>query len=184
MKKWNVVRKVLGERGSSIVELLISTMMAVIIGAACMEFYVTQHMNWLMQSEVASIQQGARVCLDEMATLLRMGGYGLDSTHPAFEVDSNMMVVYYYNDSTAGIDTTMFAISNANSEHPALVRQKNGGTQELYAEDIESLSITPLSSSVVQLQLTARAEDTDSDFIGGDGYRRRTYTTVVRLRNM
>ena len=60
------------ERGMSIIELLIATVLSLIVISAALEFYVSQHKNWLMQNEVAEVQQNARVCVDEIASTLRM----------------------------------------------------------------------------------------------------------------
>ena len=171
------------ERGTALIEVLIAGLMTAIVAGATMEFYVTQHKNWLMQTEVADVQQCARACLDEMAGELRMGGYGL-TTHAPFAVGTDSLAVYYQGDSAGVVDTILFFVNSSDPDHPMFYRQKQNGTLELYAEDIEALTVTPLSARVLELRITARGSKPDAEFISGDGYRRRTYSTRVTLRNM
>ncbi len=171
-----------GERGTTLIEVLIAGLITTIVAGATMEFYVSQHKNWLMQTEVSDVQQCARACLDEMAGELRMGGYGLD-THAAFAIGSDSLAVYYQGDSAGVVDTVLYFVDSYDPDHPMFFRQKQNGTPELYAEDIEALTVTALSARVLELLITARGPKPDAEFIGGDGYRRRTYSTRVTLRN-
>lgn len=171
------------ERGTTLVEVLIAGLMTAIVAGATMEFYVSQHKSWLMQTEVADVQQCARACLDEMAGELRMGGYGL-TTHAPFAVGSDSLAVYYQGDSAGVVDTILYFVNKSDPDHPMFFRQRQNGTLELYAEDIEALTVTAVTPRVLDLSITARGSKPDTDFISGDGYRRRTYSTRVTLRNM
>lgn len=148
-----------------------------------MEFYVTQHKAWIIETEVSEIQQNARAALDEIGTKMKMGGYQV-GVHPAFEVGQDSIVVYYRNDSTAHIDTVSYFVDASNPQRPWLMRQLNSEDSEPYAENVEDITMTVLSSRLIELSLIARAGRPDSTIIDGDGYRRRTLTTQVRVRNM
>jgi len=170
-------------RGVTMVELLISSFLTVLVAGAAMSFYITQHKAWLIENEVGEIQQNARAALDEIAGTMKMGGYQVGA-HPAFEVGTDSVVVYFRNDSTAHIDTMAYFVDASSPSRPWLMRRLNHGTSEPYAENVESLTMSVLSSRLLELALVARASQPDSSIIAGDGYRRRTLTTQIRVRNM
>ncbi len=171
------------QRGVTLVEVLIASFLTVLVGAAAMEFYVTQHKTWIIETEVSEIQQNARAALDEIASKMKMGGYQVGA-HPAFEVGQDSIIVYYRNDSTAHIDTVAYFVDASNPSRPWLMRQFNSDAAEAYAENVETMTMTLLSSRLIELSLVARAGRPDSTIIDGDGYRRRTLTTQIRIRNL
>lgn len=171
------------QRGVTLVEVLIASFLTVLVGAAAMEFYVTQHKAWIIETEVSEIQQNARAALDEIASKMKMGGYQVGA-HPAFEIGQDSIIVYYRNDSTAHIDTVAYFVDASNPSRPWLMRQFNADAAEPYAENVENMTMTLLSSRLIELSLVARAGRPDSTIIDGDGYRRRTLTTQIRIRNL
>lgn len=170
------------QTGTTLVELLIASFLTVLVAAAALEFYLSSHKAWLVENEVAEIQQNARACLDEIGACLRLGGYQLKN-HPAYKIRPDSLVVYYRNDATATVDTVAYFVDDQNPKHPLLRRQLPGESSEILAENIEALTITAVSSRVLQVVLTCRADTPDSSLIDGDGYRRRTFSTQIRLRN-
>jgi prepilin-type N-terminal cleavage/methylation domain-containing protein len=81
---------------------------------------------------------------------------------------------------------------------PALRRDENtgGGAQPL-AENIEDLQFKyfdsnnppnetadPTKIAMIKVTVTARTKDPDPEFKGGNGYRRRTISSNIQLRNM
>lgn len=171
------------ERGTTLVEVLIASFLTVLVAGAAMEFYITQHKAWLIETEVGEIQQNARAALDEIAGRMKMGGYQV-GVHPAFEVGADSVVVYYRNDSTTNIDTVAYFIDASSPSNPWLMRRWNGDTPEHFAENVESLTLSVLSARLLEVSLVARANTPDSTVIDGDGYRRRTLTTQIRVRNL
>ena len=63
--------------GMTIVEFLIATLMSLIVGAAAMEFYVSQHESWITQENVSDVQQNLRATAQELSTKLRNAGAAL-----------------------------------------------------------------------------------------------------------
>jgi len=64
-------------RGITLVELLIGTLLTAVVGGAAMEFYVSQHDSWLTQQNISEAQQSLRVCIQELSTRLRNAGASL-----------------------------------------------------------------------------------------------------------
>jgi len=175
----NTVRS---ERGTTIVEVLIVAFLTALVAAAAMEFYVTQHKTWLVENDIAELQYNARATLDEIAGGLRMGGYHLRN-HPAYEVRPDTLVIYFRNEITTEVDTLTYFVQADSAYGSNLYRQPKDQSPSILAENIESLSLTKLGPNLIDIAITARSYKTDSPLIAGDGYRRRTYSTQVRLRN-
>jgi Tfp pilus assembly protein PilW len=170
------------ERGFTIVETLITAVLTLMVAGAAMEFYVTQHKTWMTEGEVAEIQYNVRASLDEIARALRMGGYQLRN-HPAFAIGSDSLVIYYRDETTAEVDTLTYFVAADNSSQYNLYKQPKGESPAVLAENVEAFALTKLGPNLIDISLTARALQSDSTLIHGDGYRRRTIGTQVRLRN-
>jgi Tfp pilus assembly protein PilW len=170
------------ERGMSILELLIASFLTVLLVSAALEFYLTSHKTWITQTDVAEIQQNARVCLDEMAGVMRMAGYGLPAGHPAFVVGSDSLTVYYQRNGS--VDTTLYYVYKPDSVAAYLMRQEDSGFPAVFSDGVEGITVTPVSPRIFELTLTARNDRPDQQTLPGDGYRRRTLTTEVMVRNL
>lgn len=170
------------QRGMSILEMLIATLLSAMVIAAALEFYVTQHHAWLMQDDVSEVQHNARACLDEIASQLRMAGYGLPPGHPPFAIGQDSITIYARGDSL--VDTTVYYVAYIDSVSPVLVRDLPSTGPRVYSDGIESLTVAQTGASLLQVTLVARSSRTEEEFLGGDGYRRRQLTTEVRARNL
>ena len=171
------------ERGVSLVELLIAGVLTIIVAAAAMEFYVSQHKTWLIEGAVAEVQYNVRTALDEIASALRMGGYQIPG-HPPYALGTDTLVIYFRDEVTTEVDTlTYFVGSDGNSQYN-LYKQHKNELAEVLAENVESFDLTKLGPNLIDISLTARTVKSDSVLVHGDGYRRRTFATQVRLRNM
>ena len=174
-----MLRRLKDQKGMTLVELIIAGLLTLVVGGAALEFYVSQHNQWLAQTDVSDMQQNLRVLLDELTTNIRSAGYGIMTSHPRIQLTSNTLTIYY-KDSTK-IDTTRYYVSNTDSLHPNLVKQLNQGSPQVFAENIESVQFAR-SGSLLTVTLVAREGRRDPEY-PGDGYRRRTLIADVELRN-
>jgi Tfp pilus assembly protein PilW len=172
-------RKLKNQRGMTLIEILIAGILTLIVGGVALEFYASQHNQWLAQTDVSDMQQNVRTLLDELTTNIRSAGYGIMTGHPRILLTSNTLTLFY-KDSTK-IDTINYYVSYADSLHPNLVKKINQGSPQVFAEDIESIQFTR-SGNIVTITLVAREGRKDPEY-ALDGYRRRTLTTDVELRN-
>ncbi|MCK4271975.1 prepilin-type N-terminal cleavage/methylation domain-containing protein [bacterium] len=62
--------------GFSLVEMLVATAILGIIVSSALSLYLTQQKQWLIQEQVAEMQQNIRVSMDELTRNLRMAGCG------------------------------------------------------------------------------------------------------------
>ncbi|MCK4224836.1 MAG: prepilin-type N-terminal cleavage/methylation domain-containing protein [candidate division Zixibacteria bacterium] len=171
--------RVKNQKGITLVELLIACLLTFIVGSAALEFYSSQHNQWLAQTDVSEMQQNARALKDELTTSIRSAGYGIIVGHPRMVVTSNTLTIYR-KDSTK-IDTIQYYLSTANPDHPSLVKQINQDTPQVFAEDIESVQFSR-SGNLITITLVAREGRRDPEY-AGDGYRRRTLIVSAEVRN-
>ena len=63
--------------GFSLVEMVVATAILGIIITSALSLYLTQQKQWLIQEQVADMQQNVRVSMDELTRNLRMAGCGV-----------------------------------------------------------------------------------------------------------
>jgi hypothetical protein len=80
----------LGERGFTVVEVLLATFLTSIIGIAALNFYSAEHNTLIVQQNVSDMQQNLRASVDEVVRNLRNAGANLpDGIQPVEMSDSN-----------------------------------------------------------------------------------------------
>ena len=170
--------KIIGQRGVGLVELFIAVTLTVLIGAVMLEFYISQHNQFLVQEEISDMQQNARFAMDEITRNIRIAGYGLTGS-PSISVGSDTLKIYFKNGSLT--DSVVYYISRANPLHPNLMKKIGSSTAQVYAENIDSLKFSQ-NGKLVNVRIVAR-EDTKDDHFTGDKYRRRILSSNVKVRN-
>jgi len=171
--------RIKNEKGMTLVELLIAGLLTFVLISAAFGFYVTQHNQWLAQTDISNMQQNSRVVIDELSRNIRSAGYGILSGHPSVRLTSDTLAIFR-QDSTK-IDTIRYYVSRADTLHPNLAKRINQQTAQIFAEDIESVQFM-LSGTIITVTLVAREGRRDPEYTG-DGYRRRTLITAVEVRN-
>jgi Tfp pilus assembly protein PilW len=171
--------RIKNQKGMTLVELLIAALMTFIVAGAALEFYSSQHNQWLAQTDVSDMQQNARALKDELTSNIRSAGYGIIAGHPRMLVTSNSLTIYR-RDSTK-IDTIRYYLSNGDPDHPALVKQINRDSPQVFAENIESV-LFARTGNLITVTLVAREGRRDPEY-ALDGYRRRTIIVSAEIRN-
>ncbi|MCK4606186.1 MAG: prepilin-type N-terminal cleavage/methylation domain-containing protein [candidate division Zixibacteria bacterium] len=72
-----------GQRGTSLLEVMIALVITGIVTAAILKAYVSQHKGYLIQEDVSDIQQNVRASIDELVRHCRMAGYDIPLGLPA-----------------------------------------------------------------------------------------------------
>ncbi|HVP35393.1 MAG TPA: hypothetical protein VMT04_00220, partial [Terriglobales bacterium] len=62
------------QRGTTLLELLISSIMALIIVGAGLELYLNQHKSWVIEGQITDMQQNGRVSIEELSNKIMMAG--------------------------------------------------------------------------------------------------------------
>jgi len=63
--------------GMTLLEILVASVIGVIATGAAVELYLHQHKSWIIQDGVSDLQQNGRAAIDEVASKVRMAGYGV-----------------------------------------------------------------------------------------------------------
>jgi hypothetical protein len=96
LKRWLKINK----RGLTLLELLISSVMALIIIGAGLGLYLNQHKTWIIEGQITDMQQNGRVSIEELSNKIMMAGYGLPSgVNPIIAKNTNpdtITVLYMY----------------------------------------------------------------------------------------
>jgi hypothetical protein len=131
------------ERGLTVVELLIGTLIAVAIGAATFEFYQAQHELYQAQVDIVERQGNLRFAADDLARQVRRAGY-LVNGGDLFRVSAayDTLEIFIGNDASLSVDTVRYYI-NRYDDPPSLIKQRNQTTPTIFAQGIDSAFFVP-----------------------------------------
>lgn len=136
-------RHLKGERGLTLIELLIGLLLAGIVAGATFKFYIAQHDLYLAQTDISERQGNLRVAMDEISRQIRRSGYLVPATQPLrTSAKFDTLQVYIGQPDTNAIDTFTYYINRADVP-PALVRRHNSQTPAIFAEGIDSVFFVP-----------------------------------------
>ena len=96
-----IARKLRGQSGVTLLELLVGAALATIVVSAVTQFYVTEHYSLNQQMDASEVQQNLRSALQEMTDQIRMAGYGLPrDMDPVVARNANPdSILFYYRKS-------------------------------------------------------------------------------------
>jgi hypothetical protein len=153
------------------------------------------HNNAINQEQVSDMQLSCRASLDQICSSLRVAGFKIDGAHAAYRINGESLFVFA--SISQPVDTVLYFLQSydeyelqlddslANSLEPRkLMIQVNNGTPVVYADNINTISYTPLSTSAVQVSLTVQPLRADEKFVVNEGFRMHTETERVKLRNL
>lgn len=166
--------------GFTLVELLIASVLASLITFIAMDAYLTQNEQLIVQEQVSDMQQRGRAALDEIAYNLRQCGFNTPDSVAACVIGDNpngpdTLTINHHGDDI------IYYVEDSDSLNPVLIKDVNDNPQT-YADGIEDLTVTAISSDLVQVNITARSASVDEST--AKDYRRRTYSMRIKLRNL
>lgn len=204
------------EKGFSLIELMIALALSGIIIGAIYNLYLKQSKSYVIQDQVAEMQQNGRVAIDMIVRDIRMAGFrgnppNAGVTTPISPTNSSTApdsITIQYDDGSGSVTTVTYDISGTDLRR---------NTQPL-AENIEDLQLAYIFADgdednlpddgdsdttndsgdirAVRINILARTSGEDPSFSGNrpqledhaaggtDGYRRRLFTTVAKVRNL
>jgi len=85
-----MIQKIKSQKGITLLELLIASVIALICTGAALELYISQQKGWLAQENISDMQQNGRASIDELVYHIRQAGYNLPgSLDPIIGVNSD-----------------------------------------------------------------------------------------------
>lgn len=108
----------LNEVGLTLMELLISSVLAVIVAGAGLQLYLNQHRTWIIEGQITDMQQNGRVAFEELSNKIMMAGYNLpNGVNPIISKNANpdtITVLYMYENGCQA--TLTLAMAQPSSE--------------------------------------------------------------------
>jgi len=169
-------KKIKNENGFTIIEMLVSVTIAMLIVGIAVTMFTAQRKTLSLQNELTEMRQNSRTALTMIGNDVRMAGYNAGGTLTVSEAGT----------ITFTVDTTIISYNHDASDLEINKKEDTGSYQPI-AENIETLNFTYSTDSsgstdTVTITIVARSTLSDSGY-SGDGYRRATVTTTVKLRN-
>lgn len=103
--------KLSNNSGFSLVEVMIALTITGLITAAVFGTFRTQHEHYMAQDDITTIQQSARISIDEITRQVRMAGYGVpnevSSIKAANTNPDTITLMYQFKDCQASLSEAM-----------------------------------------------------------------------------
>ena len=181
-----------GKKGFTLIEMLVSIAIGTLIMGIGLSLFYAQRKSFSVQEQISEMQQNLRAGMHVMSREIRMAGYGTTSTN-IFTVFETGTITFYADlddDGTAEEITYKYDVGDSEIERKEEEPPSGPWTQPI-AENIDVLSfsygtdIITGATNAVTISITARTSKSDPGLAvnGNDGYRRRTLTSIVEVRN-
>lgn len=104
-----------GDRGFTLVEMMIATAIGGIVMAAVMTAFLSQHRTYLAQDDVVEMQQNARVAMDMLVRDIRSVGYDPNKLGAGITVAGANNLIFTREDdlATNGLETISYSLFDA-----------------------------------------------------------------------
>jgi len=192
--------------GFSLIELLIALAVTSILLVGIFNIFLSQHRTYIAQDQIVEMQENVRAAMDIMLRDIRMAGYdptevggmgitNIDEAIPSLSFtadinengvigasESNEDITYRYDSNTLEIRRK----STTNDNLLPLV----SNIQSLdfrYFDENGNLLPSPVSAAnvrIVEISITSRTSNPDPYYSQNSGFRTRTLTSKVNLRNL
>ncbi|MFQ5780145.1 MAG: PilW family protein, partial [Nitrospiria bacterium] len=199
--------------GFTMIEILVSLAVFGIVITGVYQVYLNFNSHATAQEEVAEMQQNVRVAINQITRELRSAGYrfgspvdGIITSSPQStlildENTGNFLTIQGDFDNNNVIEKVTYAISctEVPCEHPWLMRTYDDGSvlnppSERFAANIEEVEFklydknngpetVASNAKRVTVKLRGRTDRPDPDWPSDGGYRLRTVSADVILRN-
>ena len=192
------------EKGFALPEILISLMVGTVILVALTQFTVSQFNIFTLQEQVTGLQQNGRIGIEVMLREFRMAGYDPAGTAGAAIVTADASSFGFTTDLNGDGDVAdaseniTYSLFDSDSDGNQDLGRTDGGTQDVVAENIQSLSFlytladgstttTPTDLTQVRrvdVSVTARTARSDPNYSQNGGHRTLTVSGVAQLRSI
>ena len=187
-------RKLSGNTGFSILEVLIAALITGILAASTFQFYTSMHGQSEIQYDVSETQHLCRASLHDIKKNLRMAGYKITG-HPSFEISGDSLSIYYSDANP--VDTVTyyleeFSTSDYYRVKPyvegmvlyKLMRRVNSESPAICTDFIQSIRFVQLNARTISISVTAQSSKMDDTYQLNNGFRTYSMSERVTMRNV
>ncbi len=196
----------MNQRGITLVELLVTLVIASVIMAGVYEVVINESRAYNAQEQVVEVQQSVRIAMEQMVRDIRMAGYDNDDSASKIVIDQpvtpgsdELSVSYEYDDTTE--HTVTYKLDESQLVKQVTVTKDTGVSdtlEEILLEGVDGLSFTygldtdndgavnswvsavGVRSKVIAIHVKLSARPLNSDL---KGLSSRGLESVVTLRN-
>ncbi len=188
------VQRPQGERGFTLMEVLIAVLLTAIITAAAYQFYASTHQQVVSQMEISDMQQICRNTLNEIGRTVRMAGFKI-GTHPPYRINGDSLYVFfcgsqpvdtvlYYLQEYADFDYGALGPLPAGTHLHRLMKKVNSGPAAVFSDLISRIRFVPVDSTSLAITVAVHAAKADPTFNQNQGYRTFVNTERAEMRNL
>ena len=188
------LKRIAGNRGFTVLEVLIAALITGILATATLQFYSRMHNQAETQYDVSEAQHQCRASLFDIVKTLRMAGFKLDG-HPAYEISGDTLAVYF--SETQPVDTVVYyleefreseyhhlGVSPEKTTLRRLMKRRNSTLAGAFADNITSIRYSIVDSANIVIAITAQTPRSDDTYAPNGGYRTFSLAERVNIRNL
>ncbi len=192
------------QKGLGLIELLIGMALSIIAIFAIYGIFISQNRSYAVQNQVVYMQQNVRMAMNMIVEDIMMAGYDPEKSAGAGILAASSNSIQFTADLNGDNDTDdtneniTYSIYDSDGDGDLDLGKDTGAGNQLALRNINGLSFVytladdsttsnpadPSQIKKVQVSLTARTSGPDPDYPRNSGYRQRTLTTMVILRNL
>jgi prepilin-type N-terminal cleavage/methylation domain-containing protein len=196
MNKRSFINARRGEKGFTLVELLVALALGMIALAAFYSVFFIQQQRFDVEEQVVELQQNIRSGMDVMVMEIRMAGFDSSSANnfDGVTVNANQLEIRADldgNGAIAGAEHVIYAYDAGNLR---ITRNIGAGAQP-FMENIQAFAFQYLDADGVatansvlvrqiSISITGRTARRDPKWTANDGFRTYTLTANVTPRNL
>ena len=186
--------RLVGDRGFTILEVLIAALITGILATASFRFYTSMHNQTETQYEVSEVQHLCRSSIHEMKKTLRLAGFKLID-HDALEINGDSLSVFFSD--VHPVDTVLYFLEEFDdSEYTSvpdlpkdvilykLMKQLNSETPQIHTDFIQDVDFQIVDDRTVEITVTAQVSKKDNTYTENNGFRTWSLAEQVTLRNV
>ena len=176
-------------KGFTLIELLVAMAITGIVAGAIFTAFLSQQKSYLIQDQVADMQQNLRAAMDIMVREIRMAGYDPTGSSGATILGANSSNINITMDidgdgNCSSTETITYSLYDAYGDSDNDIGRQVGATKRAVAENIEEIEFyytladgtnatataNPNEIRSVQIAILARSEHEDSRFSNSKNY--------------
>jgi type IV pilus assembly protein PilW len=212
MRKHQLLKFRLNNRGFTLAELLIGLFVSGIVMTTILSAYYTQNKSYAVQDQLAAMVQNLRAAMDIMIREARMAGYDPTGTADARIVDANATYLTITEDmdgdgSITGDESITYSLADSDADgdndlerNSNLIAENIDALDFVYLDENDAATTIPSEIRSIQITMVAKTQKIDHGYHdtttytnqGGtpifgpanDGFRRRKLTAEVKCRNL
>jgi type IV pilus assembly protein PilW len=196
-------------RGFTLVELMVAMAISLIVMGSIYSVYQTQQKSYILQEQVSAMQQNLRAGMTMLTRDIRMAGYNpipLGSTNPLVSATTGITVPTVndiqftrIDNTETNQDTIIYRLFDKDGDGDMdLVRDLNGGGDQMVAENIDALDFVYLDANgaviadpaanlptirSIQVTMIARTGKADIGYVNNNSYSNQQGTPILPAQN-